>query len=346
MSLLNTIKQEIRAKMPNSVDVDENRHTRYGLLTAVQEMTNSRDSIVSPDLREKASMSEGLPLKVPVTTRLGNVTINNTRTCNIGSLDNTTELVTVNWVTLSADMSMNASEHNINDLGYLADFDKKFRAIEDGFARAIEQSVYTKLDTEKSAVYGSPFVGTDYPLVGNTLQVAPAQQEYFFNYLQTIMEGDDFFGGLKVIGNTTLNPDVRHWAHQGAGNDEKLDYQFGNYQFRFSPQVTIGAGKRSAGFVMQDNAIGLMTRNGRDCVLGHKAGDGTEWGIGYSNVLGMDIGYMHKSNCDDLSGTAGLEHLTATKVEKWQFSVDVALITQYNSNPAGNAGGIKKFEFL
>ena len=345
MSLINTYKQEIRAKLPNPVERDEWRFTRYGLLTAVREMTASPQSILTSDLKAKAAVSEGRDLKIPVFT-LGNLTIKNARSCNIGGLDNTTEMVTVNWTTLVVDISMKKAEHHKNEVSYLEDLNKKLLLADNTLAKAVEQLIYAKLDADKSQVYASPLAGGTYPLVGNTLQVAAPQQEYFFNDLEAIMEGDDFYSmPFKVMGSTTLKPAVKHYGNQGASNDETLDYQFDAYDFRFSNHVTIGGGQKATGFCMTDGSLGIMTRINIDSEMGNVAGDGTRWEKTFMDKLGFEVGVQYKSKCDDLSGQAGLEHLTASMVENWQFSIDVALLTPYNSDPATKAGVIKKFEF-
>lgn len=345
MSLINTYKLEIRTKIPNPVEKDEWRFTRYGLLTSAKEMTASPNSIITTELREKAKQSEGRDLKIPV-FKIGDVEVKSVRSCNIGGLENTTEMVTVNWVTLVADISMKKAEHHKNEVTYLEDLNRKLMRVDNAFAKAVEQLIYAKLDTEKSQVYNSPLIGGTYPLVGNTIQVAPAQQEYFFNDLEAILEGDDFYSmPFKVLGSTTLKPAVKHYGQQGQANDENLAYQFDGYDFRFSNHVVMGGGIKATGFCMTDGTLGIMTRINADAVMKNKAGDGTEWDTTFMERFGFEVGVMYKSKCDDLSGQAGLEHLTASMVENWQFSVDVAILTPYNSDPATLPSNIKKFEF-
>lgn len=349
MSLINTYRQEIRAKVPQPLDREEWRFTRYGLLTAAKEMTASANSIVTSELKQKASTSEGTDLKVPVFEIGTDVVIKNVRSCTIGDLENTTEYVTVNWVTIVADISMKKAEHHKNEVTYLEDLNRKLTKIDHAFAKVVEDLIYTKLDTDKSGVFGSPLVGVGaaYPLVGNAMQVTLAQQEYFFNDLNAIMEGDDFYSEpYKVLGSTTLKPSVNHFSKQGVSNDENLAYQFDGYDFRFSNHVVNGAAKKATGFIMPDGSLGIMTRIAVDSMMNNKAGDGTEWGTTFMDRLGFEVGVMYKSKCSDLSAQSGLQHLKASMVENWQFSFDVALITPYNSDPATLSGAIKKFEFL
>lgn len=345
MSLIDTYKLEIRENFPSPVERDEWRFTRYGLLTSAREMTASPNSIITPDLMAKAKESEGRDLKIPV-TQIGDVTIASSRSCSIGDLDNTSELVDVTWTTLRADISMEKSQYAKNEIGYLADLNKKLMRIDNAFAKAVEQLIYTKLDTEKSTVYNSPIVASSYPLTGNAMQVAPAQQEYFFNDLEAIMEGDDFYSEpFKILGTTTLKPAVKHYGQQGQANDENLAYQFDGYDFRFSNHVVNGAGKKATGFCMTDGSLGIMTRINIDAIQKNETSDGTKWDTTFMDKLGFEVGVMYQSTCEDLSARAGLEHLEATMVERWQFSFDVALVTPYNSDPATLAGVIKKFEF-
>ena len=345
MSLLNTLKQEIRENVPSGVERDEWRFTRYGMLTSAKEMTDSQMSIITEDLKQKALVSEGRDLKLPV-TKIGNLVVSNVRSCTIGDFENESELVDVTWVTLAVSISMIKAQYQINEITYLSDLSKKLTLADNTLAKAIEDLIYAKLDADKSLVYNSPLVPAKYPLVGNAIQVAPAQQELFFNDLEAIMEGDDFYSmPFKVIGSTTLKPDVKHYANQGANNDENLDYQFDAYDFRFSNAVVIGAGQKSTGFCMTDGSLGILTRVNADALLGHTTTDGTEWSTTFMDTLGFEVGVQYKSTCDDLSAEPGLAHLQATMVERWELSLDVALLTPYNSDPATKPSVIKKFEF-
>lgn len=348
MSLLETYKQQIRTN-PNvkkSLDRDEWRYTKYGLLQSAKEMSESENSILTPELKEKAKMSEGTALSVPVFKMDGDVTITGTRSCTIGDLENTTEQVDVLWTTLVANLSMKKAQYYKNEVDYLFDLNKKLTRIDNAFAKAFEDLIYAKLDTEKSGVYNSPLVGTEYPLVGNAIQVAPAQRDFFFNNLPVIMEGDDFYGNpYKVLGNTTLKSPVNQYINQGGGNAVNTQYQFENFDFRFSNGNVIGPGLFSSGFCMPDGTLGLMTRLNADSIQENEATDGTKWSKTFFETLGFEVATTYKSACEDLSGEPGLEHLTASMVERWQFSIDLSLLTPYNSDALTKAGAIKKFEF-
>jgi len=349
MSLFATYKQELRAMYPNRFDGQEWRGTQYGLLRAIQNMSNSPQSIVTPDIAEQAKVSEGRILKIPVMKDTGDVTIASARSCTIGDLTSESGLVQVNWLTMSADLHMIKEQYRKNEVSYLTDFGKKLERIERSFGKAIENAIYAKLDADKSTVFNSGYIGAGkkFPLVGDTLQVAAGDQEQFFNYLDAIQMKDDFDSEEHVvIGSTGLIPPVNHYINQGGSNDENLNYQFGSKQFTFSNRVVDAATALGTAFFMPQNSFGFLTRINADSLSGNKTTDGTEWSTERLSKLGLDIGVQYKSSCEDLSGTTGLEHLDATTVERWQLSLDIAYLTPYNSDPSTKASGIKKFEFL
>ncbi len=346
MSLIATYLQEIRTKLPAPIERDEWRFTRKGLLQAVKEMTESPMSIISPDLKAKALDSEGRDLKIPVFT-IGAVNVTNSRTCTITGYDNTTEMMDVTWTTLVVNIGMKKGEYKKNEVNYLTDLNKKLRLADDAFCNAIETIILAKLEADKSIVYGSPIVTTTYSLVGDAIQVAPAQQALFFNNLDAIMQGDDFYSQpFKILGSTTLLPDVKHYGNQGGANNTNTNYQFDAFDFRFSNQIPDGVGQRATGFCMTDGTLGMLSRINIDSEMGNKSTDGTIWEKARPfPQLGLEVGVQYKSTCGDLSAISGLEHLEASLVEYWQFSIDVAFLTPYNSDPATKAGVIKKFEF-
>lgn len=349
MSLIATYFQELRAQYPNRFDGQEWRGTQFGLLRAAQSMTNHPMSIVDNDLRQKAFASEGRALKIPVMNYSGDVTITNARTCTIGDLTSDSALVDVTWVTMVANLHMIKEQYRKNEISYLEDFGKKIFRIENSIGKAIENSIFTKLDTDKSTVYNSTFVGTGakFPLTGDAMQVAAADQELFYGYLDSIQMEDDFdIDSHAIIGSTSLMPSAKHYINQGPSNDENLSWQFDNLDFYFSNRVTNGAGKLATGFVMPHGSFGFLTRVNADALSGNKTSTGVEYSVETLSRLGLQVGVQYKSDCEDVSSISGLEHLQSTTVERWQLSLDVAFLTPYNSDPVNNAGGIKKFEFL
>jgi hypothetical protein len=348
MSLAATLLLDLRANYPANLDRDETRTTQHGLLTSVLEMTDAQGSIISPDLKSKALISQGRKLDVPVMQK-GTITTKNVRSCLIDCADSNSGLVRVNWKTIVADICMVPGQYELNEIGYLADFTRKVTDTVEAFKTAIEIDLETALDASKSQFYSSPLIGTKYAIAGNEIQVTPANRPLFFNDLDTINYSDDFYDpNVKVIGSPTLMGIVRDYLNQGGGTDRNLAWQFAGKDFSFSNRITNDAGVLATGFFMPNGSMGLLTRVDVDARMRSQATDGTEWFEDTLPGLPFNVGFQYKSKCTDQSAliATNTAHLTATKVEHWQISFDYAIVTPYNSALATKAGSIRKFEML
>lgn len=345
--LLETYLQDIRVNYPNLLDRDEWRTIRFGLVNSAVEQTNSPLSVITEDFKTKAMASEGRVLGIPVMKK-GALLVKNVRSCSISSYENESDMVELVWSTLVVDITMVKAQYAKNEVSYLSDLAKKLVLVKEALLSEIEGAIYTRLDTDKSGIYSSTLVGVGakHELVADTADVALANHNLFFNDVEAIQQADDFYGENYIIGSTNLMPFVNHYVNQGSGNNTNLNYQFAGKSFSFSNSVVDGANKLATGFIMPFGSLGVLTRIDRDSIMGNVSSDGTEWGITRVDGIPFDLGYRYKSTCSDqsaLNGT-GMEHLEATMLEQWTFSVDYALVTPYNSDPATRAGSIRKFQ--
>lgn len=347
MSLIKTRLQDLRADFPNNNDRDEHRITQTGLLTAVLDMTTSATSVVSPDLRRKALESVGRNLDIPVTKK-GSVTITNVRSCEITGGQTESDMVRVVWKTIVSTVLMVPALYKTNEVGYRFDLNQKIREIVEAWKVEIEEDLDTALNANKTQVYGSSIVTTDYTVVGGAIQVPKDQWDFFFNDLDAINFADDFYNPtIRVIASHAVMPVVRKYMNQGTGNNTNTAFQFAGKNFTFSNRITNAAGKIGTGYFMPDGTVGLLTRVDIDAANSSRATDGTIWDEDTLPDLPFPVGIMYKSTCDDQTALeSGLTHLQATLTEMWQFSVDYAIIVPYNSDPVTKAGAIRKFEFV
>ena len=88
MSLVNTRLQAIRSQYAGSLDKYEDRLSNYGAWAKFVEDTTDPESIVTADILEKAGMSAGNTLEIPVIDG-EDVTISNVRTCTIADDEST-----------------------------------------------------------------------------------------------------------------------------------------------------------------------------------------------------------------------------------------------------------------
>jgi hypothetical protein len=348
MALLDTYLQNIRAKYPSLLDRDELRMTKFGLVDSAIAHTRSPQSILSADVKQKALTSQGRLMQIPVRKK-GVVTITNTRSCTLGAYESNSALIDLTWTTLVAKISMVPAQYEKNEIGYIDDLAAKLLEVKEAMLGAIEDAIYAKLDADKSTFFNSTLVGTKYPLAGNTLQVAAADWQFFFNDLRAIQAADEFYPTEHYVdGSVNLMPIVEQYMNQGPGNAVNSNFQFGDKTFRFSNGVVDAPAKRATGFMMALGSIGFLTRLDIDSRNNSKSSDGMEWGSIVLDGMPFEIGYKYKSQCSDQSALngSGMGHLTSTLYEQWEFSVDFALATPYNSDPVNKPNVIKKFELI
>lgn len=346
MSLIKTYLQDIRVKYPNLLDKNEHRPLRFGIVESAIEQTNSPMSIIDEDLRTKAMNSYGRDIEIPVIKK-GAITLKSARTCSIGNLENESDMIGLTWVTLVADISMIPAKYATNEVQYMNDLAKKLVLVKEAFQSQMELDGLAVLESAKTQVINSGLVGAGgYAFTGNSIQVPLAVQPTFFNDVEPIQMAGDFYDMPYVLGSTELIPAVNHYINQGQANNTNLNYQFLNKTFRFSNYIPSASGVKSTGFFMENGALGLLTRVDIDSKMGHSTLDGKQWSVERIPGLPFDVGVMYSSTCYDASASADTAHLSATKLENWQFSLDYCFVTPYNSKQATKEGVIKKFEFL
>ena len=349
MSLAKTLLQDIRAAYPSNLDRDHLRVTRHGLLTAVLNMTNSASSILSGDLKKKALVSQGRNLDVPVMKK-GTVTIKNARSCVVQCGQSETDLVRIVWRTMVADICMVPSQYELNEIGYMDDFNEKVKNTVEAFKTEMEVDIDSFIDTNKNQVYNSSLVGgagAKYALTASAMQVAAGDRQLFLNDIDPINFEDDFYSeDVNIIASPTLMSDVRHYINQGEGNDENLKYQFNGKSFTFSNRITNG--QYATGYFMPNGSIGLLTRIDADARMNAKSTRGTQWSQDTLPGLPFPVGIKYDSECSDQSAleATGYDHLTATLVEHFQISYDFAIVVPFSDDLATESVAIRKFELL
>lgn len=348
MSLVNTLTQSLRANYPSNLDKFEGRLSKYGAWEAFVADTMSPLSVVSADVIRIAKESMGNTVNVPVIDS-GDVTIGSVRTCTIADTENTSNLVQVTFVPYVFGFKMYPSQYKNNDIKYQEDYNKKLQRYLKKFAGILDSAAVAKLETDKSQVWDSAFVGATAKygsLVGDTLQVSQAQKSLVYNDLTSMLTEDDYDGTYTVIGSSTHRSTIGEYSNQGAANATNTMFQFGEYNFgAYSNRVTVAALMESTAFIIPEGSLATFNRNDPDSIAGSRIDENNYWGTVQMPVVNLEMGFKYSRSCEDASAiSAGTTHLTATMEETFIFSTDVAFMTPYISNPATDPSPIHKLE--
>lgn len=340
MSLAATRLDEYRLSYDRSnLDVWEHRMSNYG---AFQTFLGDTPNLIPgwADLIANRT-SQVRTVSIPVINRK-DFTSGSSRTCSAQSHEITSAYVTPTWSTYQAGFDMVPAVNHNNHISYQNDFNNKMWHMQRDILEDMDNAGVTHLNTNKTIVNAAD--GNPYTVTANDMIVPAADNELFFNELGAIFSANDLPQmGINVVGSPRYQALVREYSSQGTSNAENRAFQFGGYDFSYSPRVSVATGDRDSVYAMPKGTLAFLSWVDFDSKQNHTSTDGKEWMTMHLPVAGIDVGVLYQSTCADKSSTAsGLE---ATLSESWSFSFDYSFNSSYNSDTATYAGAIYKSRF-
>jgi hypothetical protein len=241
---------------------------------------------------------------------------------------------------------MTPALHKNNSISYQADFNRKMLKWLYAMERSMDSAVLTSLNTNKNQV--QPDLLGKYAFNSNVLDVPQSYEDTFYSDLEILLQSKDLNGEnfpVNVLGNPYVASKIRFLGQQGGGNQENLAYQFDGKDYYFSNQLTNGTGANGTLYFMPKGSLGLVTRQEPDALFNSKAGDGHEWEvIPNMPIINMPADSYYYSTAVDAS--AKQANLTRALKEYFSFSVEMAIITPYNSDLSTIPSAIYKAQIL
>ena len=341
MSLLNTRMTNLRAKSPRLSDWTL-LPSRYGALDAALNGNREPDSIVSQEMLTKIAGAVGRTIEIPVFDKQ-TVTISNTRSVTITDSENDSALVTVTLTTYAWGFTIAPALFMNNEVAMQEDFNRKFNKYAYAFLDALDTSVISALDTNRTQVFND-LLGI-YSNTGNAVDVPSANRKEIFGDLNALQLANDISGPYVVIGNAGIQSLLGKLAELGIYNSENKTIQYADKDLRFTNNITNATGYIGTGYCLPTNALGMVFRHEREALLGTKLDDGTMWDM--TNFPGTDIPldvYFYKSVGDynAMAGSATADWTRGAK-EHWGFAIEAAVITPHITNLTTDESPIMKF---
>jgi hypothetical protein len=342
MSLVNTMMQNLRVN--GNLDKYEYRSSRYGALDLFMRQNNDPNAILTAENRMRFWESIGRTYQIPVFDYDGDVaiTVGAARSLTVDDDENTTQLVTITPVTYSFGFTMYPTEYHNNEIGYAADYNKKMIKYINKLGNVLDSACVTKLNTDRTQIIANPI---DYTFSSNTLNATAQQRAHLIGALDPIMQSNDFYDQLYVLGDMGLYDHLNKLAQNGLYNATNQQLEYANKILMFTNRITAGSGKAFKGYAVNAGTCGIMFRVDREALYNTKSRTGREWGTSVIPMLNVPCGTMYyESDVDGHSiGGAATADMTATHKQHFGFSVDVALVTSYCSNAATLARPIIEF---
>jgi hypothetical protein len=260
MSLIATRVQNWRIENP---ELDRNmfRPCEYGALDFFIEQTNAPNSIISPNLRDRALASIGNTVQVPVINYDENVQVSNVRSCVIADNENTSALVTLVWTTYAIGFTMVPAAYSNNEISYQHDFMRKMEKTTRALADALDKGAVAALEANKTQVFKTLL---NYTQTGNVVQVPTQMATEILGDINPIMRANCYPEYIHLIANAGVDSLIRKLAQHGVYNDVNKRMEYDNKVLHYTNNVTDEAGKMGTMFAVADGNVGILTRVDRE----------------------------------------------------------------------------------
>ena len=341
MSLVNTRIQNIRAK--SNLDKNELRPSRYGAVDLFITQSDSPNGILTPELKKKALESVGSTIETPVIKYDADISIGSERTLTIADSENTSEMYQFTFVTYAWGFTIIPSLFHNNEIDVQRDFEVKFNKYLYKLAETLDKAAIAQLATSKTQVFGDKLI---YNTTGNLVTADWDSRVNIIGDINPLMEANDFYRQIHVLGNMGVNSLIRKLAEHGLYNDENKQLEYQDKILHWTNRLTNDGEAYATGYAIEDGNIGALYRLERECLLNSRTGDGHEWSTDVLPMLGIPVGTYYYDAAVDGSAIAGAASADMKRVRKehYGFAVDVAFVTPYNSNPDTIASPIMAFE--
>ena len=341
MSLVATRLQNWRVENPE-FDRNMTRPCEYGALDFFIEQTDAQNSIISPHLRDRAFESIGNTVQIPVINYDGDVQVSNVRSCVIADDENTSALYTVVWATYAIGFTMVPAAYMNNEISYDHDFIRKMEKTTRALANALDQGAVAALEAAKTQVLKDKL---NYQFAGNVIEVPTQMATEIMGDIDPIMRANCFPEMIHIVGNAGIDSLVRKLAQHDVYNDVNKRMEYANKVLHYTNNVVNESGKNGTFFAVADGNVGVLTRVDREALRRTRA-NFHEWDVVRLPYIDLPVGSHYYTSVGDQSQIAGAatQDLTCVLKEYFGFSVDVAFLVAYNSDPATVANPVIKAE--
>ena len=341
MSLVATRLQNWRVENPE-FDRNMTRPCEYGALDFFIEQTDAQNSIISPHLRDRAFESIGNTVQIPVINYDGDVQVSNVRSCVIADDENTSALYTVVWATYAIGFTMVPAAYMNNEISYDHDFIRKMEKTTRALANALDQGAVAALEAAKTQVLKDKL---NYQFAGNVIEVPTQMATEIMGDIDPIMRANCFPAMIHIVGNAGVDSLIRKLAQHDVYNDVNKRMEYANKVLHYTNNVVNEAGKNGTFFAVADGNVGVLTRVDREALRRTRA-NFHEWDVVRLPYIDLPVGSHYYTSVGDQSQIAGAatQDLTCALKEYFGFSVDVAFLVAYNSDPATVANPVIKAE--
>lgn len=342
MSLLATRLLEARAS--GNLDKFEDRVTNAGAFDFMRQDGENPMGIITDEMRTLARQAFSRDLKVPVIDFDGGISIGGTRSHTIADSENTSDLVTITFVTYVFGFTQVPVLFRNNEVREQEDFNRKLLKYLNLLHRTVDTAAISAIDTAKTQVIADDL---GYTVASNVVNFTLAQENQALGELTPMQNSNDFYDTQHLILNQGGHSLIRRLDQEGGQQAVNRALQYADNPVHISNRISNAVGKKLTGYMINEGSTGLLYRFDREAEAGTVSEyKGYTWGIEQMPILNIPMGTLFYEDVGDYSGIAGAASADMKAVRKnhFGFSVDIAYVVASNSDPATIASPIIKFD--
>ena len=239
MSLVATVLNEIRIKN-EKLDKNEHRLSEYGALDFFVQQSKSNPLLTS-EMKAQAIRSAGKTLKMPVINYDGNIAVSNVRSCSVQDAENTSALVGVTFATYAVGFTVVPAMYSNNEIDKQNDITKKYLKCARVLGAALDGAALTALDAAKTQVFADKLIYTE-AVGGDVIDVPWASREDILSDIEPMMNANDYYGRVHIIGNNGVRSLLNKLAEKGTYNIVDKSLEWAGKEFHFTNRLANESG--------------------------------------------------------------------------------------------------------
>ena len=343
MSIVLTAMQNLRDNAAGYYS-KETLASRYGALNFYMQDARNPMGTVSPALIEKARRSNGRTLQTAVLNDSGPIAMVAVRNATIADQQATSAMVNFTFVTYAFEFTIVPVAHDNNEVSMQQEFNQLMNERIIGLGKTLDSACITNLDAAKTQVLADD-LGTKYTFAADTVVSADAQKDDIIGDINALMEGNDYYRPIHVVGNPALSSHLRTRLYeQGEFNDRNKSYQYQDKSFHWSNRVANPVGSAFTCYAIEEGSCGILFRPERESLHKTMSRTGHQWDEMLLPGLEVPVGTYYYESVGDWNAYNGATTADMTRARKLHYgmAIDVALFTTYNSAIATKQNPILK----
>jgi hypothetical protein len=227
-----------------------------------------------------------------------------------------------------------------NEIDYQHDFERKMEKICRALATTLDTAAITALEAAKTEVFADTL---QYTVASNVIDVPVQMASEILGDLNPMMRANAYPETIHLIGNAGIDSLIRKLAQHDVYNDVNKRMEYDNKILHYTTQLANASNKIGTMFAVADGNVGVLTRVDREA-LRRASANFHEWDVVRLPFIDLPVGSHYYTAVGDQSAIAGdaSADMTCNVKEYFGFSVDVAWIIAYNSDPTTIANPIMK----